>query len=259
MTYPRLAAPLRGYVHSIHRRPCDTLMPDEIDLLSLTHARTTATRLGLVHKVLEVRHLTETTFVVRIERNNVPATAGQCVTLGVHGSGINREYSLYSGEHDDYFEFLVREIEGGQVSQELKKLAPGAVVDFDGPYGKFILERPADTQRRYVFIATGVGIAPYHSFISTHPDLDYTVVHGVRYLRERYEYEFYDRARYIACLTREAGGDFKGRVTDYLRAHPVEPGVICYLCGNNAMIAEVYDLLRAQGVPGDQLFTEIFF
>jgi ferredoxin-NADP reductase len=133
------------------------------------------------------------------------------------------------------------------------------VVDFDGPYGKFIVERPNDTARHYLFIATGVGIAPYHSFISTYPDLDYTVLHGVRFMRERYEHEFYAPDRYICCLSQEAGGDFQGRVTDYLRAHPVAPGTICYLCGNNAMIAEVYDLLRAQGVPGDELFSEIFF
>jgi hypothetical protein len=31
------------------------------------------------------------------------------------------------------------------------------------------------------------------------------------------------------------------------------------LCGNNSMIAEAYDILRGQGVPGDLLFTEIFF
>jgi ferredoxin--NADP+ reductase len=234
-------------------------MSDEIDLLSLTHARTPGARCGLVHRALSVRHLTETTFVVRVERNGVPATAGQCVTLGVAGSGINREYSLYSGEHDDFFELLVRAIEGGQVSQELQRLTPGTVVDFNGPYGRFILEHPADPARRYLFIATGVGIAPYHSFVATHPQLDYTVLHGARCLRERYEYEFYARERYISCLTRETGGDFQGRVTDYLRTHPVAPDTICYLCGNNMMIAEAYDILRAQGIPGDQLFTEIFF
>jgi len=48
-------------------------------------------------------------------------------------------------------------------------------------------------------------------------------------------------------------------VTEYVAEHPVAPETICYLCGNNAMIAEMYDLLRAQGVPGDNLFTEIFF
>jgi len=229
-----------------------------VDVLSLTHARTTA-RLGLVHRVLSVRHLTAAAFVVRIERNDVPATAGQCATLGMHGSGINREYSMYAGEHDDYFEFLVRVVEGGQVSTELQRCQPGDQVDFDGPYGQFIIEQPRDPARKYLFIATGVGIAPYRSYIRSYPQLDYTILHGVRYLSECYERDEYPPARYHTCVTREDGGDFRGRVSDYLREQPPAPGTICYLCGNNAMIAETYDVLRAHGVPGDQLFAEIFF
>lgn len=229
------------------------------DILSLTHAHRAAERMGLVHRVQAVRHLTSTTFVLRIDRNKVPCTAGQCVTLGLHGSGINREYSLYSGEQDDYFDFLIREVEGGQVSTELRRCKPGDLVDFDGPYGRFVIERPEERSRRYLFIATGVGIAPYQSFVRSYPWLDYTIVHGVRYCEERYDMGTYERGRYIACVTREEGGDFRGRVTAYVAEHPVAPGTICYLCGNNAMIAETYDLLRAQGVPGDNLFTEIFF
>lgn len=229
------------------------------DILTLTHARRTAERVGLVHRVIGVRELTRTTFVLRVERNHVPCTAGQCVTLGLHGSGINREYSLYSGEHEDFFEFLIREVEGGQVSTELRKCQPGDLVDFDGPYGRFVIERPDDTTRKYLLVATGVGIAPYQSFVRSYPGLDYKIVHGVRWLEERYDRETYARERYVACVSREPGGDYSGRVTGYLQEHPVAPETICYLCGNNAMIAEVYDLLRAQGVPGDNLFTEIFF
>jgi ferredoxin-NADP reductase len=229
-----------------------------VDILTLTHARTTA-RLGLVHRVVGVRHLTKAAFVVRIERNDVPAVAGQCATLGIHGSSINREYSMYAGEHDDYFEFLVRVVEGGQVSTELQRCQPGDHVDFDGPYGQFIIEQPDDAARKYLFIATGVGIAPFRSYIRSYPQLDYTILHGARLRAERYDMQEYPRARYISCLTRDTGGDFHGRVTDYLRAHPPAPGALCYLCGNNSMIAEAYDILRGQGVPGDALFTEIFF
>lgn len=229
------------------------------DILALTHAHRPEARVGLVHRVISVRDLTRHTFVLRIERNNVPCTAGQCVTLGLHGSGINREYSLYSGEGDEYFEFLIREVEGGQVSCELHRCQPGDLVDFDGPYGRFIIEKPEDRERKYLFIATGVGIAPYRSFVRSYPWLDYRILHGVRYCEERYDMQEYPRERYIACVSREEGGDFRGRVSDYLARHPVERGTICYLCGNNAMIAEVYDLLRGQGVPGDNLYTEIFF
>jgi ferredoxin-NADP reductase len=234
-------------------------MSNGSDILSLTHAHSPGSRAGLVHHVLAVRHLTPTAFVLQIERNNVETTAGQCVTLGVAGSGINREYSLYSGEHDDYFEFLVKVVEGGQVSNELKQCVPGDIVDFDGPYGQFVLRDPENTTLKYLFIATGVGIAPFRSFLRTWPNLDYTILHGVRTCADRYEIDSYERSRYISCVSREDGGDFRGRVTDYISRHPVDPSTICYLCGNNAMISETYDLLREQGLDGDHIFTEIFF
>jgi ferredoxin--NADP+ reductase len=234
-------------------------MSNFTDVLSLTHAHSPGSRSGLVYHVQAMRHLTPDAFVMRIDRNEVETTAGQCVTLGVSGSGVNREYSLYSGEHDNYFEFLVKVVEDGQVSNELMHCSPGTQVDFDGPYGQFVLREPENTSLKYLFIATGVGIAPYRSFLRTWPELDYTILHGVRNCADRHEIESYERSRYISCVSREDGGDFRGRVTDYLKQNPVDPSVICYLCGNNEMISETYDLLREQGLNSDQIFTEIFF
>lgn len=212
-----------------------------------------------VYKVQSVRHLTDSTYVLRVDRLEMPAIAGQCATVGVLGSGINREYSLYSGNDDPYFEFLIKEIEGGQVSGALKTCVPGDEVELDGPYGQFILHNPEDLTRRYLFIGTGVGIAPFHGFVGSYPEIDYKIIHGVRHLEERYDMDSYDRSRYVSCVSRGAGGDFSGRVTDYLRAYPVDKDFFCYLCGNSEMVGEVFDLLRSQGVDGDHLFTEAFF
>lgn len=214
---------------------------------------------GGSYSLLEVRHLTDSAFVLRTERRGMPGTAGQCCTVGVAGTGLNREYSLYSGNDDPYFEFLVKEVQGGQVSVSLKQRRPGECLELDGPYGRFILEKPEDPSRKYLFVASGVGIAPFHGFVRSHPGLDYTLLHGVRGLEERYEMQDYERSRYVACVSREAGGDFSGRVTDYLKAHPMDPRVYCYLCGNSAMVWEVFEILRGQGVDGDHLFTEAFF
>jgi len=65
--------------------------------------------------------------------------------------------------------------------------------------------------------------------------------------------------RLVACVSREAGGDFHGRVTDYLRRHPVQPATLCYLCGNSDMIYEAVDILKGYGVPPAHLFAEVYF
>ena len=211
------------------------------------------------HLVHSVRHLTATTFVIRIDGHAFGARAGQHVTLGLHRGAINREFSIYSSPEDPYLEFLVIARPGSETACALQRAQPGDEVDLAGPYGEFFIARPEDRSRRYLFVATGVGIAPFHCFVRHYPGLDYRVIHGVSRLGDRYEMADYERARYVACVSREEGGDFKGRVTDYLRGHPAEPDRLCYICGRSAMVADVYDLLRGQGVPSDSLMTETFF
>jgi ferredoxin-NADP reductase len=211
------------------------------------------------HLVQGVRHLTATTFVIRIDRHAFRALAGQHVTLGPHQFAINREYSIYSPPDEPYLEFIIKARPGSETARALQQARPGDEVDLAGPYGEFLIADPADRTRRYLFVATGVGIAPFHCFVRHYPGLDYRLIHGVSRLEDRYELADYERSRTVACVSREEGGDFKGRVTDYLRTHAVEPDRLCYICGHSAMVANVYDLLRGQGVPSDNLLTETFF
>lgn len=210
-------------------------------------------------RVLEIRHLAANCFRLRVERKDFVFKSGQCVNIGLPKSGVNREYSTYSGESEtSHMDFLIRQVEGGSVSPALAKLKAGDFVEIHGAYGSFTLP-PDAASRQFTFIATGTGIAPFHSFVKSVPGLDYRILHGIREKGEMYEVADYERGRYTACVSRTLGGDFHGRVTDYLKEHPADPARTFFLCGNRAMINEVYDLLRSQGVNGDRLFTEVFF
>ena len=79
------------------------------------------------HKVILIRNLTDSTFVIRLERMNFQFQTGQFVILKIPGLAEKREYSVYSGENDDFLEVLVREVAGGKVSGKLKKLKPGKI------------------------------------------------------------------------------------------------------------------------------------
>ncbi len=213
------------------------------------------------HRVLGVRSLTESTYVLQVERAGFEFIPGQCVNIGLSNSGVNREYSTYSSLNDGKkMEFLIKVVENGRVSTALQKLAKGDSVQLDGAYGKFNLRNPQDIKQKYVFIASGTGVAPFHSFALSYPDLNYTVLHGIRFEREKYDQKDYRSGKYIACVSREATRDgFSGRVTDYLIKNGVDREAIYYLCGNTEMINEVYDILRENEVNGDQIFTEVFF
>lgn len=212
-----------------------------------------------IYKVIEIEHLTESTFRLRSERPDVPIKAGQCFNVGVVGTGINREYSMYSGADAPYLDFLIKEVDSGLVSPRLKKVRPGDPIEIDGPYGDFCLKPPIDSNQHYLFIATGTGIAPFHSFVQTFPHLNYTVLHGIRHPHEQYHASDYAQDQYIPCISRNRMDQPSQRLTDYLVEHPANPLSVVYLCGNRNMIIDAFEILRGQGVPGNSLYTEVFF
>ena len=214
---------------------------------------------GIVHRVHHVRHLDAATYVLRFDRHGLSFEPGQYVTLGFHGSIAMRDYSIYSGADDDFLEVLVRQVRGGLVSRALARCEPGDALAMEGPHGFFVTTAEERGSARYLFVATGTGISPFHCMTRSYPRIDYQLLHGVRAGGECYDSVAFDPARYVACLSRQPGAGFSGRVTRYLREHRVDPGCLCYLCGNSAMINEAFALLRNQGVPREHLFAEVYF
>ena len=215
------------------------------------------------HRVRALRRLSPSAYVLRLERGGLAFEPGQYVTLGLPGSTARREYSIYSGSGDPFLEVLVKQVEGGAVSHQLARLAPGAVLELDGPFGYFLVAEAARS-RPLLLVASGTGIAPFHCFTRSYPDLNYRLLHGVRTAAETYDRGVYPAGRYLACVSREpaaapAPGWFRGRVTAYLRQHPAAAGTLCYLCGNSEMIFEAFDILKAAGIPSTDLFAEVYF
>lgn len=211
------------------------------------------------HKVIEIRNLTESTFVIRLERNNLQFQTGQFVILKNLNSSARREYSVYSGENDNYLEVLVREIEGGQVSGKLKKLKPGTEIEVEGAFGFFKFNPKKFSSQKFLFVATGTGISPFHSFVKTFPDMEYRLIHGVRLMEEAYEHEDYKNHKVELCLSGEKNGTFNGRVTDYLFTQKIDSDTNCFLCGNSEMIYEAFDILTGKGIPVSNIYSEVYF
>lgn len=211
------------------------------------------------HKVIEIRHLTDSSFVIRMERNGLEFQTGQFISLSLNGKVDRREYSVYSGEKDDYLEVLIREVERGKVSGRLKNLKAKDDIYVDGPFGFFKFSPQTYSSKKFLFIATGTGISPFHSFVRTHRGLDYQLIHGVRYAREAYDHSDFEAGKTILCTSGDDGGNFSGRVTDYLYSQRIDHDTNCFLCGNSEMIYEVFDMLTAKGVPVSNIYSEVYF
>ncbi len=212
-----------------------------------------------LHKLVEVVNLTESTYILRLEKNGMEFEAGQHVLLGRANDNDQREYSIYSGSNDEYLEVLIKEVIDGSVSRHLKNLIPGDMLKVEGPLGFFGLNKEKIASGKFLFVASGTGVAPFHSMIKTNPQLDYQLIHGIRTCDEAYGKDDYEPKRYVRCASRQVGCDFEGRVTDYIKQHDFDNDTICYFCGNFKMIKEAMDLLESKGIPGSQLHAEVYF
>ena len=91
-----------------------------------------------IYKIQQVRHLTNSTYIIRMERGEMEFVAGQNLNLGIAGDVEKRDYSIYNGEKDDFLEVLVKEVEDGLVSKQMKSLKPGDKLEVDGPFGFYL-------------------------------------------------------------------------------------------------------------------------
>jgi ferredoxin--NADP+ reductase/benzoate/toluate 1,2-dioxygenase reductase subunit len=212
-----------------------------------------------IHHVQQVRRVGPAAFVLRFERHGLPFEPGQHIAVGLRGALAMREYSLYSGSSDDFLEVLVREIPDGLVSPALARCRAGDELSVDGPYGLFLTDPSERRTAKYLFVGSGTGIAPFHCLLRSYPGMDYLLLHGVRALEDRFDFEEFERSRYVACVSRAEGGDYRGRVTGWLSEHDVDPSWQCYLCGNSDMIYESFAILRRRGVPRERLHAEVYF
>jgi ferredoxin/flavodoxin---NADP+ reductase len=206
-----------------------------------------------------VRHLTESAYVLRITRNGMVFSPGQHLVMGLPDGEEMREYSIYSGNNEEYLEVLIKEIDEGLVSRQLKNIREGDPVQIRGPYGFFLTKASPPGKKKLLFISSGTGIAPFHSFVKSSPDADYRIIHGVRNMNEAYDLAHYRRDRITVCTSRDSSGDFAGRITDYLLDAELDPDQQIYLCGNSSMILDAMDILRARGISQEQIFTEVYF
>ena len=211
------------------------------------------------YKILEIRNLTEETFSLKLPKARFTFDAGRHISLRIHGNHSSREYSIYSGANDDHLEVLVKEVQNGQFTPRLRKLKAGDLLEIHGPFGKFGIDRKAAETGKFVFVASGTGIAPFRSMIRTFPDLDYTLIHGVREAKDAYDRDEYAPDRYVLCTSRDSKGDYQGRLTGYLQQCRFARETRFYLCGNSNMIFDALDILKKKGFDRDQIHCEVYF
>ncbi len=207
-------------------------------------------------RVIAHKRWSDDGFELIFERKGLCFDAGRLITL--HGRSLleDRSYTISSGEQDPHLHVLYRVVPNGVLTPQLATLTPEDEVQWSGPYGQFVVRDP---QRPLWFIATGTGIAPCRAYLRTYPDIDLTVVHGVRREEELFFRPELESHRYIPCLTQQAEPFYHGRVTAYLENQDCPTDAHYYLCGAYEMIYDMQALLIRKGVPATHIFVEGYY
>lgn len=228
------------------------------------------------HRMLapSVAHFTLT----RDDGQDINYIPGQFIQIHFNyadGTPTKRSYSIATQlkEHrlnPKQLDIVVSYVPGGAATSLFEQMHAGDTLNASGPLGRFCL-MPADTNKRYILIATGTGITPYRSMLSDfrnmmqERDTDIVLFYGVRTPEELlYGEEFrqfaneHSKFRYIPCFSRELPA------ADSVHAHPdvrhgyvqnflseINPNAetdIAYLCGNPNMVDACFETLKASGL-----------
>lgn len=184
---------------------------------------------------------------------------GQFVQLKKIGDAQKnaRAFSMASASDAETITFLMKHLADGIISGFLATAPYGTEIEAGDVHGKFVCDA-RDTDR--VYVATGTGLAPIMSFITSLSSVPCTTLFGVR---DRTHLFWIDRLPHPNIITLSRGDDVwtgaHGRVTEHVPAvHAAHPHAAWYLCGNSEMIKEVRAQLLTAGVAPTLIHFEIY-
>ena len=196
------------------------------------------------------------------------------LSLTVDGKPVHRSYTIASAPTQrGHCELTVKREAVGVASRHLHDMIhEGDVIDVGAPAGRFTFTgREAD---RIVLLGAGVGITPLMSVIRYLTDVawpgEITLIYGGKSTRElifRHELDDlssrFPNLRFYVTLTRETDATWtgrRGRITAAL-VKEIEPDVArhrAHVCGPPELLDPTRALLRALGVPDENVFFETF-
>jgi ring-1,2-phenylacetyl-CoA epoxidase subunit PaaE len=198
-------------------------------------------------------------------------------TLG--GEEVRRTYSICSSPYDNILKVAVKKQVGGIFSTYAnEQLKAGDYLEVMPPIGNFYTDLYPTQKKNYVAFAAGSGITPVLSIIKTtlftEPQSTFTLVYGNRtknsiIFKEELEAlkdKFISRFRVYHILSREKSEAEinQGRIDRekcrflFDKLINVKSCDEFFLCGPEAMIFTVRDLLLDKGIANEHIHFELF-
>jgi ferredoxin-NADP reductase len=224
--------------------------------------------------VREVLPATPRTRIVRLDLNghSFPYRPGQAVFVAMHGQPRRLAYSLAGAPEDatcdGCLELLVRVDQVGSSDSPLPVI-PGERLDVDGPIGEFTF--PVDpSERRFVFIAGGAGIAPLRAMLRHALAIPHREILVLYSARTPDEFAYQDELRELAragrielrqTITRDSDAEGwdggRGRIgRTELQPHVQNPATLFFICGPRELVHHTKTSLEQLGVDRPRIRIE---
>lgn len=202
-----------------------------------------------------------------------PYRAGQVAKLGPEGSAVLAPYSIASAPEDSgkghFLEFLIKVDGDERWGEKFAPLRRGMRLTVKGPFGRFTFpDHPSE--RHFLFIAGGTGIAPMRSMIrharargqrgrmsllySARTAQDFAYRGELRGMARRGDLQL------MLTATRgpnEPWRGERGRITaTQLEVLLEDPATLCFVCGPATMVDDVPRMLRELRVEKSRIRIE---
>ena len=236
-------------------------------------------------QIKEVKHETANAISVTF---NIPAelksayqfTAGQYINLKLtlDGQEIRRAYSVCSSPNSGELRIAIKSVKEGHFSKFANdNLKAGDILEVGQPEGKFTFEPSFSNLKNYAAFVAGSGITPVMSILKSvlenEPKSTFVLVYGNKTPEETiFHAELHElQLKYVGRFfmhyvfsQAKSDGELFGRIDKSTvnfvlnNKHKEKEFDNFYLCGPEAMINLVSDILKEHNVPEKDIKFELF-
>ncbi len=197
--------------------------------------------------------------------HRLPFRAGQFLTIKISDE-LEQEYFIFSSPDIDHgFEILVDQTISGASTDYFSKLEFGAVVEFTGPMGNFVLDHDKETE--IILIGTNVGISPLYSMVQEllqveRSERKITLFWGLDNLDELFMTEDFEdlvesfpnfNFHPVMANALPEWSLCRGSVYDCVSVHEINADADFYVCADGQTTEKIKNLCLTNTVKEDQL------
>lgn len=181
-----------------------------------------------------------------------------------------RSYSIASSPNEDHMEFMIEMI-NGKFTSLLANLKVGDEIYVSEPRGAFTYQ--PDSQHSDLFLAAGIGIAPFFSMLrflrsrnlKRNIYLFYSIKHKEDIVNSSELQSYEDIGlKLVYTVTRDHGDNNwngeRGRINMQMIKNHVEDfaSSTVYLCGGIKFVKDIVEELKSEGIKDEQIKRDIW-